>query len=73
MAKELVKEAAKLGEYGEASIALDSMAVVTLKAEAKVDIIAELEKMAAATGTKLDDQAIAGIKKLVQSYNAIQG
>ena len=71
MAKELVKKEAQLGEYGAASVALDSEAKVKVKVEAEVDLIKELEKLAAQTGTKVDDQVVAYIKGLIQAANAI--
>lgn len=71
MAKELVKKEAALGEYGSASVALDSEAKVKIKVEAEVDLIKELEKLAAQSNTKVDDQVVAYIKGLIQAANAI--
>lgn len=71
MVKELVKKEAQLGEYGVASVALDSEAKVKVKVEAEVDLIKELEKLAAQTGGKVDDQIVAYIKGLIQAANAI--
>ena len=71
MAKELVKKEAALGEYGVASVALDSEAKVKIKVEAEVDLIKELEKLAAQSNTKVDDQVVAYIKGLIQAANAI--
>lgn len=71
MAKELVKKEAQLGEYGVASVALDSEAKVKIEVKAEVDLIKELEKLAAQTGTKVDDQVVAYIKGLIQAANAI--
>lgn len=73
MAKDLIKKEAQLGEYGKAEASLDSELKLKVSVVAQVDLIAEVEKMAAATETKVDDQAIAWLKGLVSSYNLIQG
>lgn len=71
MAKELVKKEAQLGEYGVASVVLDSEAKVKVSVQAEVDLIKELEKLAAQSNTKVDDQVVAYIKGLIQAANAI--
>ena len=71
MAKKIKKKEAQLGEYGVASVALDSEAKVKIEVKAEVDLIKELEKLAAQTGTKVDDQVVAYIKGLIQAANAI--
>lgn len=70
MAKELMKKEAELGEYGKASITLTSEAKVKVGLEAEVDLIAELEKLAAKSQNKVDDQVVAYIKGLVAAANA---
>lgn len=69
--KELIKKEAALGEYGSASIALQSDAKVKVKMEAEVDLLVELEKLATQTETKLDDTVVAYIKNLVAAANAV--
>jgi len=71
--KELVKKEAELGEYGKASVSLTSEAKVKLSVEAEIDLIKELEKLAAQTNTKVDDQVVAYIKGLVAAANAVAG
>lgn len=71
MGKELVKKEAALGEYGHASVALDSEAKVKIEVKAEVDLIKELEELAAQSNTKVDDQVVAYIKGLIQAANAI--
>ena len=69
--KTLVGKEVELGEYGKASVELNSKAEIIAKFEAKVDLIAELEKLAAATKTPVDDQVVKYIKGLVEAANAI--
>lgn len=56
----------KLGEYGEASASADVSDKGTIRVEvaayAEVDVIAELEKHAVKTNTKLDDKVVAYLK-----------
>lgn len=61
----------KIGEYGEASVALNSKAEVVVKVEAKINLLDECEKLAAKTNTKLDDQFVATLKGLVAAANAM--
>lgn len=70
MAKELLKKEAALGEYGAASIVLQSDAKVKVSVQAEVDLLKELEKLAAQSETKLDDTVVAYIKNLVALANA---
>lgn len=73
MVKDLVKKEALLGEYGKAEASLDSELKLKVSINAQVDLLAEVEKMAAATKTKFDDQAVAWLKGLVSAYNSLQG
>lgn len=70
MAKELLKKEAALGEYGNAQIVLMSDAKVKVSVQAEVDILLELEKLAAKSETKLDDNVVLYIKNLVAMANA---
>ena len=49
----------KIGEVGEYFVDVDSHGVVQIGMTIKVDLIAEAKKLAAKTGTPLDDQALA--------------
>jgi len=60
--KELEK---KLGDYGVASVDIDGQLKVKVELAVEIDLIAEVEKLAAKSSTPIDDQAIAWIKKLV--------
>lgn len=71
--KVLAEKVAQLGEYGQASVAFTSEAKVKVALAAEVDLIAELEKLAAQSQTKVDDQVLAYIKGLVQAANTIGG
>ena len=56
----------KIGEYGSATV--DVTGDLKLKATVvlEVDLIAELKKLAAKTGTPLDDQAIAWVESMLR-------
>jgi hypothetical protein len=73
MGKVIAGHKVELGQYGEASVELTSKAEVVVKVEAKVDLLAELEKLAAQTGTKVDDTVVKYIKGLVEAANAVAG
>jgi len=71
MSKVLVSKEAELGEYGKASVELTSEAKVILSVKAEVDLLGELEKLAAKTETKLDDTVVAYIKQLIEAANQV--
>lgn len=56
----------KIGEYGAASVDVTGELNLEVAVSLKVDLIAEIEKLAAKTGTPLDDAAIAWVKSLVR-------
>ena len=60
-----------LGEYGKAyaDVGVSDMGVITVDigVQAKVDIVAELKKMAAKTATPIDDQAILWIEGVIKA------
>jgi hypothetical protein len=49
----------KIGDVGEYFVDVDDHGVVQIGMTIKVDLIAEAKKLAAKTGTPLDDQALA--------------
>lgn len=55
----------KLGEYGSASVDLSDKGMLVIQAKIEVDLVVEAEKLAAKTGTPIDDQAIAWLKMLM--------
>lgn len=59
--KELDK---KLGEYGAVFVDLNSEAVLEVGVSAKIDLFAELRKLAKRTDNSLDDKAIDFIEHL---------
>lgn len=69
--KALVKKEQELGEYGKASIELNTKAEIVAKFEAKVDLIKELERLADQTKTPLDNEVVKYIKGLVAAANAV--
>lgn len=52
----------KLGEYGTVSVDVDAKGVVEVAASVKVDLIAELEKLAARSDNSVDDKIVALVK-----------
>lgn len=52
----------KLGEYGSAFVDVNDNLEVEVGLSAKVDIVKELEKLAAKTKTPYDDKAVAAIQ-----------
>jgi hypothetical protein len=55
----------KIGEFGGYSVDLGKDGKLTVSVEAKVDLIAELKKLAAQTATPMDDAAIAWVEKML--------
>lgn len=55
----------QLGEYGKVAVDLSPDGKLKVVAEVHVDLIAELEKLAAKTSSKVDDQAIAWVKGML--------
>lgn len=55
----------KVGEFGGYSADLNDKGELEISLSVKVDLVAEAEKLAAKTGTPIDDQAIAWLKKLM--------
>lgn len=62
--KELDK---KIGEYGSASIDVTPELKLKVEVAVEVDLIAEAKKLAAKSGTPIDDAAIAWLEKIVRS------
>lgn len=62
----------KIGEYGSASVDVTPDLKVKVAVEATVDLIAEAKKLAAKTGTPIDDRAIAWLEKVVKANAALQ-
>lgn len=60
----------KLGEYGSVSLDVTPDLKVLASIEVHIDLIKEIEKLAAKTATPLDDQAMAWIKLLVSKPTA---
>jgi hypothetical protein len=54
-----------IGNIGHASVDLDDKGNLEVGLSAKIDLLAELEKIAAKTGTQLDDAFVATLKKLL--------
>jgi hypothetical protein len=54
-----------LGAYGEYSADLDSKGTITVAVGLKLDLVAELKKLAAKTDTPVDDAAIAWVEKVL--------
>lgn len=63
---DLKKEVA-LGEYGQVSAELTPKAEVIVSVGLKIDLLGELQKLAAKTATPMDDAVVAWIKKLVDA------
>jgi hypothetical protein len=55
----------KVGEYGEYSVDVSAQGKVEAILVLKVDILAEVKKLAEKSKTPLDDQAIAWLEKLL--------
>lgn len=54
-----------IGKYGKASVDVTNKGIVKIEVSVEVDLVAEAEKLAAKTSTKVDDQAIAWLKLLM--------
>ena len=54
-----------IGEYGSASVDVTDKGVVELAVSVKVDLLAELKKLAAKTSTPIDDAAIAWVEGML--------
>lgn len=68
--KTLVKKEFTHEDYVKATLEVDSMLVVKATTESKVDIVAELEKLAKLTDTQLDDNIVKGLKQFLAAANA---
>lgn len=55
----------QIGDYGQVSVDVDAKGIVEVAVGLKIDLIAELKKLAAKTGTTLDDQFLAVVEKLL--------
>lgn len=55
----------KIGEYGEYGLDLTEKGMIEASVLLKIDLIAELEKVAAKTNTKLDDYVVKYLKTLL--------
>lgn len=55
----------KIGEYGGYGLDLQPDGILVASVELKIDLIAELEKLAAKTSTKIDDAAMAWVKGML--------
>lgn len=56
----------KIGEYGAASVDVTGELQLEVALSLKVDLIAEIKKLAAKTETPIDDTAIAWVESLVR-------
>ncbi len=56
----------KMGEYGSASVDVTPELMLEVQVGVKVDLIAEIKKLAPKTATPLDDNAIAFVEGLVR-------
>lgn len=54
-----------LGSVGRASVDINDKGEVEISVSAKIDLLGELHKLAAKSGTKLDDVVVAAIEKLL--------
>lgn len=52
----------KIGSVGEYSVDVDDKGVVTVSVGAKIDLLDELQKLAAKSNTTLDDKIVAYLK-----------
>lgn len=55
----------KIGDVGGYSVDLTEKGELEVSVMVKVDLVAEAKKLAAKTGTPIDDQAIAWLEKLM--------
>ncbi len=56
----------KIGEFGSASLDVTPELKLKLEVSVEVDLVAEAKKLAAKTGTPIDDAAVAWLEKLVK-------
>lgn len=56
----------KFGEYGSASVDLSDKGIVEVAVGVRVDLIAEVKKLAAKTATPIDDAAIAWLEGMIR-------
>jgi hypothetical protein len=59
--KELEKN---IGKYGQVSVDVTPRGEVEVAVAAKIDLLAELAKLAKKTGTEIDDVVVKGLMKL---------
>lgn len=55
----------KIGEYGNASVDFNDKGEVEIAVSIKVDLVEEAKKLAAKTGTPVDDKAIEWLAQLM--------
>ena len=55
----------EIGQYGGYFVDLNMKGQVEVGVSIKIDLVAELEKLAQKTNTPIDDHAIAWVKKMV--------
>lgn len=55
----------EIGKIGHASLDVNDKLEVEVAVSAKIDLLAELHKLAEKSGTKLDDVVVAALEKLV--------
>jgi hypothetical protein len=55
----------KIGEYGRASVDVTPDMKLRIEVAIEVDLVHEAKKLAAKTGTPIDDAAIAWLEKIV--------
>ena len=67
--KELVQ---KLGEFGEVSLDVNEKLEVVVSLQAKIDLLAEIKKLADKTATPYDNAAIAWIEKLINPTKIVE-
>lgn len=61
----------KIGDYGTASVDVTPELKVKVELAVEVDLIAEAKKLAAKTGTPVDDKAIEWLEKIVKGAAAL--
>ncbi len=60
----------QIGQYGEYKVGISGQGVVEISLGIKVDLMAELHKLAAKTSTQLDDDFLAVMDKLLGKSDA---
>jgi|KBSSwiStaDraftv2_1062776.scaffolds.fasta_scaffold6519531_1 hypothetical protein len=55
----------KIGEIGEYYVDLNDKGEIEVAVSLKIDLVKEAKKLAASTGTPIDDTAIAWLEKLM--------